>query len=371
MFFQLLYIHLFRPFLKYNHTTSPLPAHVSPRKICTQAAAMISKLVRLYKRSHGLRQIVNLSVYMLHSACTIHLLNLPEKTAIRDITHGVKHLEEIAEGWLCARRTLAVLSVQARNWKIELPEDAAAVLVRTDAKFSAYSHISSLPKSPEEPPRPAPVPHQPAMRQESGMQQQVPPLRNDNIYPVNPAHQTSIPIQAPPHSQNRGSISVPARMQSQPSRHRQNQGSVSLLANTVQPTPFQPIGQFPTTRAVDYNVGQRQQALPPGLPLPTSKPAPRQSDMFGGVEELLRAGQEDWWIKDQSQLASGFGNWNIAGMYDTAETVWVQSTPPQGYNGWALPPQQEMMGNGEGVNVNFVDGFGNMAHYYNEGDWYQ
>jgi len=218
MFFQLLYIHLFRPFLKYNHTTSPLPAHVSPRKICTQAAAMISKLVRLYKRSHGLRQIVNLSVYMLHSACTIHLLNLPEKTAIRDITHGVKHLEEIAEGWLCARRTLAVLSVQARNWKIELPEDAAAVLVRTDAKFSAYSHISSLPKSPEEPPRPAPVPHQPAMRQESGMQQQVPLLRTDNMYPVNPAHQTSIQTRAPQHLRNRGSISEPARMQMQPSR---------------------------------------------------------------------------------------------------------------------------------------------------------
>jgi hypothetical protein len=45
MFFQLLYIHLFRPFLKYNQATSPLPAHVSPRKLCTQAAAMISKCV--------------------------------------------------------------------------------------------------------------------------------------------------------------------------------------------------------------------------------------------------------------------------------------------------------------------------------------
>ncbi|OCL08695.1 hypothetical protein AOQ84DRAFT_250760, partial [Glonium stellatum] len=128
MFFQLLYIHLFRPFLKYNQATSPLPAHVSPRKLCTQAAAMISKLLRLYKRSHGLRQICNVAVYIAHSACTIHLLNLPEKNARRDIIHGVKHLEEIAESWLCARRTLGILSVLAKKWSVDLPEEAATVL---------------------------------------------------------------------------------------------------------------------------------------------------------------------------------------------------------------------------------------------------
>lgn len=72
---------------------------------------------------------------MLHSACTIHLLNLPEKTARRDIIHGVKHLEEIAEDWLCARRTLSILSVLARKWKCELPDEAAVVLQRTDEKY--------------------------------------------------------------------------------------------------------------------------------------------------------------------------------------------------------------------------------------------
>ncbi len=127
MFFQLLFIHLFRPFLKYTQQTSPLPQNVSPRKLCTQAAGMISKLMRLYKRSHGLRQICNITVYIVHSACTIHLLNLPEKNARRDIVHGVKHLEEIAEGWLCARRTLGILSVLARKWNVELPEEAATV----------------------------------------------------------------------------------------------------------------------------------------------------------------------------------------------------------------------------------------------------
>lgn len=96
--------------------------------------------MRLYKKTYNLRQICNIAVYMLHSACTIHLLNLPEKTARRDIIHGVKHLEEIAEDWLCARRTLSILSVLARKWKCELPDEAAAVLKRTDEK---YGHLGT------------------------------------------------------------------------------------------------------------------------------------------------------------------------------------------------------------------------------------
>src|SRR5438045_3725342 len=130
MFYHLLYIHLFRPFLKYDPETSPLPPHVSPRKQCIAAAEAISKIMRIYKRTYGLRQICNIAVYMVHSACTIHLLNLPDKKAMRDIIHGVRHLEEIAEDWLCARRTLSMLSLLARKWKIVLPEEASTVLAR-------------------------------------------------------------------------------------------------------------------------------------------------------------------------------------------------------------------------------------------------
>ncbi|KAG5984314.1 Nitrogen assimilation transcription factor nit-4 [Claviceps digitariae] len=139
MFFHLQYIHLFRPFLKYTSAASPLPAHVSPRRICTANAGAISKLMRLYKKLYGLRQICNIAVYMVHSACTIHLLNLPEKSARRDIIHGVKNLEEIAEDWLCARRTLSILSVLARKWGCDLPEDAAHVLRRADENYGHYS----------------------------------------------------------------------------------------------------------------------------------------------------------------------------------------------------------------------------------------
>ncbi|KAH9897307.1 fungal-specific transcription factor domain-containing protein [Xylariomycetidae sp. FL2044] len=154
IFWHLQYIHLFRPFLKYAPSSSPLPAHVSPRRICTANAGAISKLMRLYKKMYNLRQICNIAVYMLHSACTIHLLNLPEKTAKRDIIHGVRHLEEIAEDWLCGRRTLSIISVLARKWNVELPEEASQVLERTDEKWGTFntsdvpspkSHITTSP----------------------------------------------------------------------------------------------------------------------------------------------------------------------------------------------------------------------------------
>ncbi|KAK3487778.1 nitrogen assimilation transcription factor nit-4 [Neurospora hispaniola] len=138
MFYHLQYIHLFRPFLKYTKEASPLEK-VQPRRICTTNANSISKLMRLYKKLYNLRQICNIAVYMLHSACTIHMLNLPEKTARRDITHGVRQLEEMAEDWPCARRTLGIISVLARKWNVELPEEAAIVLKRTDEKYGMFS----------------------------------------------------------------------------------------------------------------------------------------------------------------------------------------------------------------------------------------
>jgi len=94
---------------------------------------------------------------MLHSACTIHLLNLPEKTAKRDITHGIKHLEEIAEDWLCGRRTLNILSVLVRKWNVELPEEAAHSLQRADERWGTFStsevpspksHLTASPSPP-------------------------------------------------------------------------------------------------------------------------------------------------------------------------------------------------------------------------------
>ena len=276
MFFQLLFIHLFRPFLKYKQANSPLPAHVSPRKFCTHAAAMISKLLRLYKRTHGLRQICNIAVYIAHSACTIHLLNLPEKNAIRDIVHGLKHLEEIAEGWLCARRTLAILHILARRWQIELPEEAAKVLARTDAKFGPLkSHDQQSPKSEAYSP--------PPQVQREPVQQNIQNTNASFAIPTNGFYAGAGMMNATPTAEI----------------HQPN----GLAAAPVRST-------------VDYNRKPRQQAfILPQVQQElwnqdrASRGAAAQTSpsiLFGGVPALMDDSHE-WWYKDSQGLIS---NWN-------------------------------------------------------------
>jgi hypothetical protein len=277
MFFQLLYIHLFRPFLKYNQATSPLPPNVSPRRLCTQAAAAISKLLRLYKRSHGLRQICNIAVYIAHSACTIHLLNLPDKNAQRDITHGVKHLEEIAESWLCARRTLAILSVLSRQWKVELPEEAATVLTRTDVKFSAWSIDIS-----RRIPRPS----------NSSASASPKPV-------INPSPNFFIPGAS--GSGPSFDVSMAPSPQALPPQnasdlmHRPLRGSIASASSPI------------TRTSIDAS----------GSP----------SAIFG-TEPLPRNDGGDWWITDQRDLAWGFGQWpqQTSPMSSDAHTI-VAGTP--------------------------------------------
>ncbi|KAL5118147.1 Nitrogen assimilation transcription factor nit-4 [Pleosporales sp. CAS-2024a] len=311
MFFQLLYIHLFRPFLKYSPNNSPLPAQVSPRKLCTQAAAMISKLLRLYKRSHGLRQICNICVYIAHSACTIHLLNLPEKNARRDIIHGVKHLEEIAEGWLCARRSLGILSVLAKRWKVELPEEADAVLKRTDSKFGPWSEVST--------PKVSSHHHDDAAQ----------PLDQQ----PSPADQASPSPSFQPYSIHvASSVATPQYLNSMP-RNNNSVSSTVPYARSVDSLP-------PTDpNALAYSRVQRHDATTPSAsslaaPTPASTQGRQSIDgqstagnspsqLFGGVDQLVREGQ-DWIFRDQTQLATGFDNWNPTSIDDIAS--WFAST---------------------------------------------
>lgn len=338
MFFQLLYIHLFRPFLKYNQATSPLPAHVSPRKICTQAAAMISKLLRLYRRSHGLRQICNIAVYIAHSACTVHLLNLPEKNARRDIIHGVKHLEEIAEGWLCARRTLGILNVLSRKWRVDLPQEAAAVLARTEAKFGPYT-IS--PKSSLSAPSGTKQTGSPQMTPTQSLQANVgaalrPPLASPTI--GSPDVRTA-------------SISGTDVKPASPPIQALNdiQHCLSMITHQ-RPAPQQTVG----TPLTDH----RHSACSRDSPF----------ERFGGnaTDQLLRE-SSDWWLRDQSQLAVGFDNWNFS-LVDgdlsappvDGDMSWL--TDPAGVTSYAVDLGGNMMG-GMGV-------AGPMAPY-NEEEWYQ
>lgn len=393
MFFQLLYIHLFRPFLKYTQATSPLPSHVSPRKLCTQAAGMISKLMRLYKRSHGLRQIVNFAIYVVHSACTIHLLNLPDKIARRDIIHGVKHLEEMAEGWLVARRTLVVMSTQARKWRIDLPEEAAAVLARTDAKFglspspfaspspkltfqSTESSLSS--RTSVVPPQISQQPQMPINWQRTAQTstnsvdmlemnetnsadalqamansfsasaslshqftpQSHTPQFTTPQYALSPVSQdfsprtnrpeniktTSIDYSTKQQQSLRGARQIPLYPQQQ---RRQQQHDLQIVDSPAHQqstqqqarTIAQPSRRKPSITATTL---QQQQAALRGNKVASIA----TSDMFGGVEALLREGQE-WWMKDQSHdLASGFENWSGSG--SVSSRGWMSQQQRQG-----------------------------------------
>ncbi|TVY46191.1 Nitrogen assimilation transcription factor [Lachnellula occidentalis] len=346
MFFHLLYIHLFRPFLKYNPSNSPLPSHVSPRKLCTQAAASVSKLMRLYKRTYGLRQICNIAVYIMHSACTIHLLSLPDKTAKRDIIHGAKHLEEIAEDWLCARRTLSILSVLARKWKIDLPAEAAQVFTRADAKFGFFS-TADVPSPKQElvvttpPPTlttPLHIPHlqsikppKPA-RSHSQLQQ--------SLYSYPPDSQSFPPLNGTrkPASNLQNSMDPPATYRE---AIFNNEGSMSMTTDSIIPS-------LPYTRNAPYNTNTQSTSTPTSRSIlsPNSRPL-SPNTMFGGVDALVDSG--DWWLRDQASLAVGFDNWTGMGNIEDMSTGTGNgnATSPDASNlagvgpGFYLPPTNE------------------------------
>ena len=334
MFFQLLYIHLFRPFLKYSQANSPLPAHVSPRKMCTHAAATISKLLRLYKRTYGLRQICNIAVYIAHSACTIHLLNLPEKNARRDIIHGVRQLEEIAEGWLCARRTLSILSAQVRKWKTELPDEAVEVLTRADTKYGYLTATDG--QSP----------------------------RSDTTSPHTRLHTSSPPMQNPEAGFS-PAYGLP---------------NGSTIAGLSQQRGAPPNISLPTQTTVNYNSASQQQSyMHPQLPKtqwaqsrPVNETRPQShsspSSLFGGVDSLLLEEPQDWWLKDQSTL---FENWpkqeqNGIMIGNGTGNRMNRLLPDNGINGMGMINDS----NGNGADGMNYMGFDANAYGFSNGDMY-
>lgn len=308
MFFQLLFIHLYRPFLKYTRDTSPLPAHVSPRKFCTQAAAAISKLLRLYKRTYGLRQICNIAVYIVHSACTIHILNLPDKNAKRDIVHGVRQLEEIGECWTCARRTLRILELSASRWKIEVPEEATATFQRCRQKWgtidSAVSPVSSVTDiSPRPPPAPAQAsPSQPkAQISQPAGQTQAGMMENTLSYTPNGLFQGVVPSPVSPATDGRrssGGLSLPPA----------TAADLNRMPNKQRPSTYLTQAQQEAWKA--HQAGRVSHQAAPGTKSASDR-TPRETSpsiLFGGVESLVEESQ-DWWLRDQSALALGFDNW--------------------------------------------------------------
>ena len=332
MFFQLLFIHLFRPFLKYKQATSPLPSHVSPRKILTHAASMISKLLRLYKRTYGLRQICNIVVYISHSACTVHLLNLPEKNASRDIVHGLKHLEEIGDSWLCARRTLGILYTVAGRWNIELPEEADKTIQRAKERFGLLNtpDREATPKADNQMmPPPTPMQLPPPVTAPKTELNVNPPLKptNDGV-PSNGFFPMTAPLASPMPAPDMpyldGILSMPAPSSSNGFNKKSKQPGYVMAPNQQDVWNPSPTSQAPSV----------QQTSPTML--------------FGGVDSLMQ--DQEWWLRDSNQM---FANWN--GMEQEAalqgNAGFDSSTGNMGYanGGYGM--------NGNGNNGNGMNGF--------------
>jgi len=331
--------------------------------------------MRLYKRTYGLRQICNIAVYMVHSACTIHLLQLPEKTAKRDIIHGVKHLEEIAEDWLCARRTLSILSVLGRKWKIEIPEEAAQVFARTDAKYGHFSTadvpspkqeliVATPPSTNTSPPRvarPLPPTQSHLSRSQNLLQQSLYSYQPDssnmvnNLIAVPRQHniQNSSPVQ---QTQNRATTNGGSGM-----------GSMSTVSTPLSSIPYP---RHPYTNTTTTTNSLSRSTITPSTDLPrnnsgvtseASGAGTRQvspNTMFGGVDALVES--QDWWLRDQASLAIGFDNWMGNGVGDLGDGM-------NNMNGVGGMTNDSMAGVGNGFYMPPANGRGNDG--FADDDW--
>ncbi|KAJ5832216.1 Transcription factor [Penicillium riverlandense] len=319
MFYQLLFIHLYRPFLKYTKSSTPLPVHVSPRKICTQAASTISKLLRIYKRSYGLRQICNIVVYMAHTACTIHILNLPDKNAQRDIIHGLKNLEEIAEGWLCARRTLRILDISAHKWQAELPAEAVRIIERTHSAWGSWG-------SWDQPTSPSISDDSPAVNPPTSPSRFNPPVPLDSeiFTPAAPSGMATaaIPSQYPVTTTTTTTTIPPSIQQSiRASHHTLNTPLERADLAAPEPTYLRPLPQ------VGYQFPALSASGPSSAPLgnpsawysayihppnttttPTTSTASPATVFDGGTENLVEESQ-DWWSRNAATLGIGVETW--------------------------------------------------------------
>ncbi|RYO85741.1 hypothetical protein DL762_005062 [Monosporascus cannonballus] len=232
-----------------------------------------------------------------------------QKTAKRDIIHGVKHLEEIAEDWLCGRRTLSILSVLARKWNVQLPEEAFHVLQRTDEKWggfnpsdvpspnstftaspspSAYGATSPIAKSEQYSPasnhaNPNSTTRIQGIPGASGSPDMISSLAGTNFQPV---------VQGPQRAMNNPAIMG-------------NSGPLSV--DGLNGTSWR---QPPARRSVPtYN--QSYARMPNNSSMESSQASSRTSTTATPNSVYAMDGQE-WCIKDSVNWQSSFDTWNMA-----------------------------------------------------------
>lgn len=314
MFYQLLLIHLYRPFLKYTKSSTPLPQHVSPRKLCTQAASAISKLLRIYKRSYGFSQICNIAVYIAHTALTIHLLTLPDKVAQRDVVHGLRHLEEMGESWLCARRTLRILDISANKWQVELPNEAAAIFERTHMKWGSWGSWdqATSPSNSDESPTAGAVQSSAAVPTRFSS----PGVGISGGQPVESSVQdpTQVGVMAPQYRPGSSiPTTLPAMQAAQRSLSAQFQQTDAPLPEPsyLRPAPklYYPINTVPFTQNEGW-YGDQESQIRTLNDKQNQSPTTNTSPMTGfDPSENLVEESQDWWSRNPTTLNLGIEDW--------------------------------------------------------------
>ncbi|KAL6714818.1 hypothetical protein ACLMJK_007078 [Lecanora helva] len=119
MYYHTVVLHLFRPFLKVDLTTSS----VSPREICTSCANNIVSILSTYRQMYGVRLGTVLMTHIILSSSIIHLLNLPNASAARDLTFSIDSLREMSTSHAFAKRCILVVIKLAKQWNIDLPPE--------------------------------------------------------------------------------------------------------------------------------------------------------------------------------------------------------------------------------------------------------
>ncbi len=117
MYYHTVVLHLFRPFLKVDLTNSRL----SPREICTSCAEYTASLLSTYRQTYGLRRVTVLMAHITLSSSIIHLLNLPNPSASRNLSLSISSLRELSTAHAFATRCVHIITSLATQWNISLP----------------------------------------------------------------------------------------------------------------------------------------------------------------------------------------------------------------------------------------------------------
>lgn len=121
MYYHSAVLLLFRPFLK----VVLMDSEISPRQKCTESARKISSLASTYNRIYGLRCSIVTLTHLICTACIIHLLDLPDISAARDLEQGIRDLKNLAVNHAIANRYLHTILGLSEQWHMRLPENVA------------------------------------------------------------------------------------------------------------------------------------------------------------------------------------------------------------------------------------------------------